>query len=424
MSAEEYVPGGLTPEETKPFAQKLVENGIDAIHVSGGVYQSAAMIIQPAAVPQGVYINNATAIKEAIGSKVPVIVAGRIKEPAMMEEIISSGKADMISVGRTLLADESFPAKLKAGNLSDIRKCIGCDQGCIDRLFGDKDIGCLGNAMTGREWQYDLAQKAPQKKKVLVAGGGPGGMEAARVAALRGHEVHLYEKGQKLGGLVNYTVLAPFKNEFEDLRNFQISQLEKLGVQVKLGRMVDGTVIDQVRPDVVVMATGSEPLLPDISGLDRVQAKMAGEILSGAPFGKTAVIIGGGAVGCETAEFLANRRTKVTIVEMLEDVARDVGLLERVLLMQRLAEKSVTILTKTVVQEIMPNGDLTLQKDYQRETLKGVDTVVLSIGYRSVTDLEEMLKEKKTPYIKIGDCVEARKVIDAIWEGFLRSYEL
>jgi len=424
LSSAEHVPGGLTIEDTKAFAAMLVDNGIDAIHVSGGVYLSAAMIIQPAAIPQGVYVENAAAIKEAVGGRVPVIVVGRIKEPSMMEELVAGGKVDMIAMGRGLLADENFPAKLEKGNTDDIRKCIACNQGCIDRLFADTDIGCLGNALTGREWQYDLERKAPQKKKVLVAGGGPGGLEAARIAALRGHEVYLYEKGPKLGGLMNYTILVPFKNEFDDLRSFQVGQVEKLGVRVKLGQAVDGAVIDQIKPDVVIMATGSEPIQPDIPGLERLQVKMAEEILAGAPFGKNAVIIGGGAVGCETAEFLADRGAKVTVVEMLENVARDLGMLEKALLMQRLAEKGVTLLTKTVVRDVNPDGDLVLQKDYQQEILKGVDTVVLAVGYRPVTDLEQVLAEKKVPFLKIGDCLEARKVLDAIWEGFLRAYEL
>ncbi|MBN1613061.1 MAG: FAD-dependent oxidoreductase [Deltaproteobacteria bacterium] len=424
LSAAEHVPGGLTIEDTKAFAGMLVDNGIDAIHVSGGVYQTAAMIIQPAAIPQGVYVDNAVAIKEAISGRVPVIVVGRIKEPSMMEDLVASGKVDMIAMGRGLLADEAFPAKLESGNLTDIRKCIACNQGCIDRLFADVDIGCLGNAMTGREWKYDLDSKAAQKKKVLVAGGGPGGLEAARIAALRGHEVHLYEKSPKLGGLMNYTILAPSKNEFDDLRSFQVGQVEKLGVRVKLGQAVEGNVIDQLKPDVVIMATGSEPIQPDIPGLERLQVKKAEEILAGASFGKNAVVIGGGAVGCETAEFLADRGAKATVIEMLENVARDIGMLEKALLTQRLEEKGVTLLTKTIVREVNPDGNLVLQKEYQQEIMKGVDTVVLAVGYKPVTDLEGVVAGKKVPLLKIGDCVEARKVLDAIWEGFQRAYEL
>jgi len=196
LSSEEFVTGGLTIEDTRKFATMLVDHGIDAIHVSGGVYESAAMIIQPAAVPQGVYVSNAAAIKEAIGSRVPVIVVGRIKDPAMAADIIHDGKADMIAMGRALLADPDLPSKLQAGTPEEIRRCIGCTQACIDRLFQDQDIACLGNPLTGREWQYNLEEKAATRKKVLVIGGGPGGLEASRVAALRGNDVFLYEKNK------------------------------------------------------------------------------------------------------------------------------------------------------------------------------------------------------------------------------------
>lgn len=424
LSAMEYVPGGLTLEDTMPFAQMLVENGIDSISVSGGVYESGHMVIPPAFIPHGIYVENAAAIKKAISSRVPVVVAGRLKDPDLMEAIITEGKADIIAIGRTLLADEAFPAKLAAGNLSDIRKCIACNQGCAGRLMRGLDIGCTGNALCGKEWQYDLERKAPQKKKVLVAGGGPGGMEAARVAALRGHEVSLYEKGAKLGGLMNYTVVVPLKNEFEDLRSFLVGQVGKLGVQVKTGQAVDGNVIDQVKPDVVVMATGARPIVPDIPGLGSAAVKTAEEILSGAAAGKNVIVIGGGAVGCETAEVLADRGAKVTVIEMLEDLASDMEVPEKFALMQRLGGKGVAFLTKTVVKEVKPGGEVVLQKDYQPEVLSGVETIVLAVGYVPAIELEAVLKEKNVPYVKIGDCVEARKAIDAIWEGFFKAYEL
>lgn len=424
MSSEEFVPGGLLIEDTKAFSLMLKQVGVNAIHVSGGVYQTAAMIIQPAAVQQGVYVFNAFAIKDVVGSEIPVIVVGRLKEPYIMEALLETGKVDMIAMGRGLLADESFPDKVRAGKFEDIRKCIGCNQGCVDRLFANLDIGCLGNAMAGREWQYDLGRKAERKKRVLVVGGGPGGLEAARVAALRGHEVFLHEKSGKLGGLMNYTVLAPFKGEFDDLRSFLVGQVQKLGVHVKLDQAVDGAVIDQLKPDVVVMATGSEPIRPEINGLERLHVKGAQEILIGGSFGKKVVIIGGGAAGCETAEFLADRGAKVTVIEMLDEVAKDVGMLERILLLQRLAEKGVTFLTKTVVMDITPEGDVAIQKEYRWELLQGVDTLVYAVGYQPVTELEEVLRGKGVPYIKIGDCIEARKAIDAIWEGFIQTCQL
>ena len=180
ISSEEFVEGGLTIEDTIKFSQVLVSHGIDAIHVSGGVYGAAVMIIQPAAIPQGVYVEYAAAIKQATGGKVPVMVVGRIKDPVMAENIIEAGKADFIVMGRALLADPDLPNKVKEGRLDDIRKCIGCNQGCIDRLFADIDIGCMVNAVTGHELEYDLSKTAKEKKKVVVVGGGPAGRRASR----------------------------------------------------------------------------------------------------------------------------------------------------------------------------------------------------------------------------------------------------
>ncbi|BBB90222.1 MAG TPA: FAD-dependent oxidoreductase [Methylomusa anaerophila] len=424
MSAEEYVEGGLTVEDTKAFSIMLVDNSVNAIHVSGGVYESAAYILPPAAIPQGVYVNNAAAIREAIGAKVPVIVAARLKNPDMMVEIVEAGKADMISIGRTLLADPEFPNKLKTGKLEDIRKCTGCNQGCVDRLLAAQDIGCLGNPLTGHEGEFNLEKKAANKKKVLVVGGGPGGLEAARIATLGGHNVFLYEKSDKLGGLLNCVSLAPHKDEFEELKNFQIAQIEKLGVHVTLNQSVDGAVIDRLQPDVVIMATGSQPIKLKIPGLENVRVKNGEEILFGATFGKSAVVIGGGAVGCETAEFMADKGAKVIIVEMQEEAAKEVGLLERALLLQRLAQKGVTILTGGAAQEVTAKGELIIKRNGGEEILRGIDTVVLAVGYKSVTELEDVLKEKEVPYVKIGDCSKPRKVLDATWEAFHECYSL
>ena len=426
ISAEEYVASGLTLEETAPYARMLVESGINAIHVTGGVYESAAMIIQPAAIPQAVYVENATAIKMAIEGAVPVIVAGRLKDPAYMTEIVTAGKVDMISIGRTLLADPDFPAKIKAGHPEDVLKCTGCEQGCADRLFAGLDIGCLGNPLTGKEWQFDLSKKAATQKRILVVGGGPGGLEAARIATLRGHEVSLYEKSDRLGGLINYIVALPHKGEFGELMSHLIRTVEKLGVRIELNQAVDREAINRENPDLIILATGSRPIIPAIPGNDNSGVCGAEDIMSGRSFGARVAVIGGGAVGAETAELLADKGAKVTIIEMRDDLAKDVGILERALLVQRLAGKEITTVTNATVREITPDLKLVIQQGERASVLAGFDTIVMAVGYKSDTSLEEHLKSTgiKVPYVSIGDCVTPRKVIDATWEAFQQAYRI
>ncbi|MDI3500957.1 MAG: hypothetical protein PWP22_728 [Thermoanaerobacter sp.] len=424
MSAEEYVPGGLTIEDTKIFAQKLVEAGVNALHISGGVYESSAMIIQPAAIPQGCFVENAAAIKKAINSKIPVIVVGRIKDPLMAEQIIREGKADLVSMGRALLADPNLPQKVSEGKIQEIRKCIGCNQGCIDRLFQDLDITCIANALTGHETEFDIENPAEKKKKVLIVGGGPGGLEAARVAALRGHEVILYEKQTDLGGQMRIAAVPPYKGEINDLANYLINQVKKSGIAIVKGKEADMKTIQEVKPDVVILATGSEPIIPEIPGANQKNVVTAHDVLKNAVIvGKKVVVIGGGLVGCETAEFLADQDKEVTVVEMLDDIAIDVGALTRVLLLNRMAEKKITVLTKSKVREI--SGDkVIIESKSGTQEITGIDTVVMAVGSKPKNDLLKSIEEENIPVYAIGDCIKPRKFIDAIHEGFRIAYNL
>lgn len=424
MSAEEYVAGGLTVEDTKIFAQKLVEAGINALHVSGGVYESAAMIIQPAAIPQGCYVDVAAAIKEAINNEIPVIVVGRIKDPFMAEQIIREGKADLVSMGRALLADPDLPRKVSEGKIQEIRKCIACNQGCIDRLFQDLDITCIANALTGHETEFDVGIPAEKKKRVLIIGGGPAGLEAARVAALRGHEVVLYEKQTTLGGQMQIAAVPPYKGEINDLANYLINQVEKSDIKVVKGKEADMDTIREVKPDVVILATGAEPIIPKIPGALGENVVTAHDVLKKAyTTGKKVVIIGGGLVGCETAEFLAEQGKEVTVIEMLDDVARDVGPLTRPLLLNRMSEKKINVLTKSKVQKIL--GDkVILENESGIQEITGVDTVVMAVGSKSKNDLLKSIEEENIPVYVIGDSVKPRKFIDAIHEGFRVAYNL
>lgn len=424
MSAAEFVADGLPIEDIMAFSVMLVKNGIDAIHVSGGVYESAAMTIGPACIPQGVYADLAFAVRSAIGAAVPVIVVHRIKDPEMAAGIIASGKADMVSMGRALLADESLPEKVAQGRTGEIRKCIACNQGCIDRYLAGEGITCLGNALTGREMDFDLSARAPVSKKIVVIGGGPAGLETARVAALRGHKVVLFEKSPQLGGQMKIAAVPPFKAEVNDLTEFLISRVRALGVEIKLSEEITESRLKEISPDAVVLATGSKPIVPPIKGIGRKGVFTANDVLTGAaePQGNVAVV-GGGMVGCETAEFLADKGLQVTIIEMLEEIAPDMGMINKAMLLMRIYPKGVKVSTGTIVKEITDNG-MIVERMGNTETLSGVDTIVLATGSRPDDALKDMLEKMNIPFRKIGDCAKAGKIIDAVHEGFVYAYSL
>lgn len=307
MSADEYVSGGLTIEDTKMWARILAETGINALHVSGGVYESAQMIIPPAAIEQGVYAENAAAIKQAVNGAIPVIAVGRIKKPEMAEQIIRDGKADLIAMGRALLGDPGLPKKVAEGRISEIRNCVGCNQGCIDRLFRDEDIACMINPITGHEEEFNLAAPV-NRKRVLIIGGGPAGLEAAWVAALRGHKTILFEKEKQLGGQLMMAAKSSHKEELNDLRRHLIHQVRMSDAEIVMGAEADLSTVRRINPDVVILAAGSEEIVPHIPGIFRENVVTGQDVLRGtADVGDNVVVIGGGMVGCETAEYLADR---------------------------------------------------------------------------------------------------------------------
>lgn len=415
FSAYEYVEGGLTLAETKVFAQELERVGVDGLSVSAGTHQFAMMAVPPMGIQQGCLANLSREIKKVVNT--PVMVAGRINEPWVAEDILQAEKSDLIVLGRALLADAQFANRVMEGNLPAIRVCIACNQECIGRLSEDKDILCLINAQTGNEEKYVMA-KTEQPKKILVAGGGAAGLEAARVAALRGHDVYLYERNAELGGKLASVAQPPRKEVVNRLKESLIHYVEIAGVKVQLNKEVTEEMVDQLKPDIVLLTTGSIPNLPPIPGIGQSNVCTADDILNKrVEAGKRVAVLGNGLVGAETADWLSELGREVTLVGKGAEVAPGAEALNKRLMMEALVEKKVRILNNAAIKEILPDG-VKIEINEQVEEIHGMDTIVVALGYKANNQLLEILKAKELPVYVAGDCIRPRRIAEAIHEAF------
>lgn len=423
ISGDEHLPGGRDIRDTQYIAPKLVKAGVDAFHISGGMVPDLFWRILPCiGAPPGLNVPAAAAVKQVVD--VPVMVVGKITDPRLAEDILDKGQADMIVMGRALLADPELPKKAAEGRFEDIAPCTSCGLGCLRTQLTYEPMTCVINPTVGREKEMAITPAA-KPKKVLVVGGGPGGLEAARVAALRGHQVTLYEKEAKLGGQLNLAAIPPMKQELSKWIIYLCVQVEKVGVRVELNKEVTPELIKEMKPDVVVVATGGECLVPPIPGVDGPKVIAGTAVLKGEVAisrGKV-LIIGGGMVGCELADMLADPgynqttgRTAVTIVEMLADIGLDIIPQTRMLLLPRLQEKGVKVITSATVKEVLEDG-VVITRDGQEETIRGMDYIILACGTRLVDELSQKIKDKVAEVYVIGDAKEPRKALEAIAEG-------
>jgi 2,4-dienoyl-CoA reductase-like NADH-dependent reductase (Old Yellow Enzyme family)/thioredoxin reductase len=420
MSGEERVPGGRTVNESRVVAHLIEEAGVDGIDVSVGVAGSAQYIIASTAVPPGFLLSVSQEIKQAVS--VPVIAVGRINHPLLAEDAIKAGKADLIAWGRPSLADPELPNKVAAGQLDEICPCIYCSQGCLrtfpypGKPLPKWGVTCLLNPFCGREGELEISPVI-KRKKIIVVGGGPGGLEAAWVAAARGHQVTLYEKRPALGGQFRIAAMPPFKQDITKAISYYIHMCEKHGVSFKLGTEATAEQIVTDHPDVVVIATGGNPLIPNIGGVNGRRIVTAWDILEGkAQAGNNVLVVGGGMVGCEVADFLGEHLHRVTMVEMLPEIGLDIPLPVKYFLLQRLRDYDVHIEIETSVVEFLDDGAI-VSKNSKTAHFRGFDTIVLALGTKSVNTLKEQLEKKVSELYLIGDALEPRKAIEAIEEG-------
>ena len=413
ISAQEFVPGGLSVEESIEILKLLVSAGMDIVQVSAGNDATPEWICQPMFMEKACLADSAATIKKAL--RIPVMAVGRINDPLLADALIRDEKADLVCIGRGLLADPEMPKKAQQGNLDDIRICIACNT-CMESIFRKGRVECLVNPTLGREKEMEI-RPAEKRKKVMIVGGGPGGLHAGWVAAIRGHEVHLYEKQSRLGGQLNLGSVTRYKKEILSLIEFHKKQVEKAGIRIHLNTEVTLETIKREKPDVLILSTGATPFLPDVPGIERSIVVGLQEVLNGEPPEKRiAVVVGGGATGCEVAHHLAEHGSSVTIVEQLPKIAMNLESITRKVLLKELRERGVRFLTGHKLSKVEETGVVVTAEDGMESFIEA-GAVVIAIGNKPDNRLYEQIQSLGIPVYQVGDCLEPRSAKAAISEA-------
>ena len=425
ISGDEFIPGGITLEESSAIAKALEQAGAQYISLSCGTYFNQHKISDVMRLEEGWKVPMWLAIKQAIG--IPTIAGGGNRNPEFCEKLILDGKTDFVGLARQMQADPYWPRKAADGRLDDINRCISCLR-CMYGLGGRPLIvrQCAVNAMWGREVDFIHLSPPATKKKVMIIGGGPGGMEAARVTSLRGHDVTLYERGEELGGQLTLSSIAPGKNKVRWFRDYLVTQVKKQGVKIILGVDVSSDMVDKINPDVIIVATGATPLIPDIPGIRDTKVTTAWDILKGDIKLKEeeVVILGGGVVGSETAEYLAKQGKTVTVIEMLPKIAHDMEPLNRHSLMEELKKLKVTLLTAQKVVQVHDSNVIVADTlSGERRSIQNRQ-LVLALGAKPQESLVKALAGKSREIYAIGDCSEPQTILEAVRDGFLLAHRI
>ena len=421
INATDDVEGGQTAQDAAAVASYLEkECGVDGLHLSRAVHLHDECMWAPSLIHGGFSADYVTEIKRAVS--VPIITVGRYTEPQYAELMIAEGRADLVAFGRQSIADPEMPNKAKAGRLDLMNPCIGCLQGCVPNMFKGEPITCLVNPLAGREADFKPAQT---KKNVMVIGGGPGGLYAAFTAAQRGHAVALYEKGDILGGNMRLAAYPPGKGDITNMVRSYIAKCEEYGVKMVMNTEVTPAMVAEAKPDAVIVATGSNPLVLPIPGINDTGVIHAGDLLDGkAAVGKKVLVVGGGMVGCEVADFLGELGHEVSVIELRDQLGPDVIPEHRKFLMKDFDTYKVQGVTGAKVAQFFTDGVSYTLADGTEGRLEGFDNVVLAMGYRNNDTISEEIKKIVAETYVIGDAVKARKALDATAEGLNAALEI
>lgn len=425
ISGDELIPEGMHEEETIEFI-KMIENKIDLIHVSIGVITApkyGVYTIQPTYLPHAFNVDRAEKIKKSV--HIPVTCVGSISDLEMADKIIAEGKADIIAMGRAHVADPEIVNKTYRSELEDIRPCLRCNI-CGSRPSYFFPVRCTVNPIAGREVEYKYIWSAEKKKKVVIVGGGPAGMEAAQVASSRGHQVTLYEKEEELGGSLRYAAALPFKADMKKYLEWMIMKTQQAPVEIKLSTIATVDLIKAAKTDVLIVAAGAEPFIPDIYGMKKNNVVWAGDVDIGkAKIGQTVVIAGAGLTGCETALYLAQQGKKAIIIDMISEteIAKEASFTSALVLLELLNQHGVEIRTEVKLEEITDKGVAVIDKTWKRYEV-GADTIVLSLGVKPRSETANAFQGLAREFYVIGDCANPRNLMGAIHDAFNIAVEI
>ncbi|MFP3929016.1 MAG: FAD-dependent oxidoreductase, partial [Desulfobacteraceae bacterium] len=444
LAGNDFMEGGCTNREARVFASELEKAGVDCFDVTGGWHETRVPQLSTF-VPRRAFIYLARGIRSAVG--VPVLASNRVNDPDLAEEILRDGDADLVTMARALIADPFLPEKARSGEAHRVYRCIACNQGCFDSIFSFKPVGCLVNPLAGRESEIRV-EEAKRPKKVLVVGGGLAGMKAAVTAAERGHRVTVMEKTGRLGGQILLNRLIPGREEMATAAEDLERNLRAMDIDLVLGREISAGEVRQAEPDAVIVATGAEPVWPEIEGVGGDNVVHAWDLLEGkSTLGRRVVIVGGNALGLETALFVARQGTippevlhflvanraedwetlvdlvdkgnkDVTVLEMEAKAGKDIGPSTRWTVKSELRRLGVKVMTGTRAVRLLANG-VEVGQDGEAPYLLPADSIVLAAGSTSSNRLAAELDGRVPELHVVGDAKSPRNALEAVREGFM-----
>lgn len=431
VNGDDFLQGSNTLEEMLVIAKALCDTGkLDYLSVSAGTYRTFSVEVEPMYYPLGSMVYLAAALKEVVN--IPVLARGRINDVVFAEQVLANNQADLVTMTRASITDPDFPNKAKEGKLDEIRKCIGCNEGCLARVLSvnHQSMRCTMNPAVGRETEagWGEMQSASRSKKVMIVGAGPAGLEAARVAAARGHKVSLYDRGSEIGGQILIASKAPGRDGFLDLPRYYDYQIKTLGIDLHLNTDVTPETVRQAAPDAVVVAAGSIPHKPHIPGIDQPNVAEVRDVLTGkAQVGQNVVVIAGDHhnQGLSVADFLTGLGKKVEVLHEEYSAGVNIEIATRHAVHQRLYQQGIKLSPLTAVKEISGNTVVAYNVlTRQERRIEGVDTVVYAFGGEEDGSLYHALKGQVKELYAVGDCAGVKRVADATRDGAILARRL